>query len=187
MASVLFVEDDVLVRHLLGKVLASDGHEVMACGSLREAEAAFTQTDVDLALLDIGLPDGSGIDCARALRKRGFAGPLIYLTAMSDQATIEAAQGLGAYTYLVKPIGAQQLLPAVRTALNTAEAVQDQQERMKRALLRSREISTAVGILAERNAGSVEQAFERLRQQARQQQRPIEQVAAELLAQRAPR
>lgn len=177
MARILFVEDDALVRHGLSRVLVAGGHDVLACGTQADALARATAFDADLALLDIGLPDGDGVACAQALRAAGFGGPVVYLTAEHEQQAVARALAVGAQAYLVKPIVGAQLLPAVQAALGSAEAAGAQQRRMEQALRNSREISAAVGVLAQQQGLTLEQAFEHLRREARSRQQPLRERA----------
>lgn len=177
MARILFVEDDPLVRHGLSRVLVAGGHELLACGTQADALARAPAFDPDLALLDIGLPDGDGVACAQALRESSFGGPVVYLTAEHEQAAVARALAVGAQGYLVKPIVGAQLLPAVQAALSSAAAVQAQQQRMEEALRNSREISAAVGVLAQQQGLTLEQAFEHLRREARGRQQPLRERA----------
>src|SRR5437868_12633990 len=134
MARILFVEDDPLVRHGLGRVLTAAGHEVRPAACLADALAQALPFDPELALLDIGLPDGNGVECARALRDRGFEGALVFLTARHEALEVDAAIAQGAHAYLVKPITGAQLLPAVRAALASARSARHREEVLLAAL-----------------------------------------------------
>ena len=182
MTRILFVEDDPLVRHGLGRVLTAAGHEVRACPTQHDALAAWQAFDPELALLDIGLPDGSGVDCARRLRAAGYAGALVFLTAQGERQQVDEALAVGPHAYLVKPLTGAQLLPALEAALHAARAAAHEKQALLGALRDSREISAAVGVLAERHGCTTEAAFERLRARARAEGRRVTDVAAQVLA-----
>lgn len=182
MARILFVEDDALVRHGLARVLTAAGHEVCACGTVADGISAFAHFELDLLLLDISLPDGDGLQCAKALRDRGFDGPLVFLTARDDAEPLRHAIAQGAHTYLVKPITGAQLVPAIEAALASALGTRERHDRLLAALRDSREISAAVGALAQRDGCSIEDAFELLRRRARSRGHAMTQLAAEVLA-----
>jgi AmiR/NasT family two-component response regulator len=187
MAKILFVEDDALVRTNMTRLLTHGGHDVRGVGSARAAVAEAQTFAPELVVLDVGLPDFDGVECARRLRAQKYDGPLIFLTAYDNDDTVRDAIAQRAHAYLVKPITGAQLLPLVATALAASGVAQREQDRLTAALTDSREISAAVGVLAERNSWAIEVAFEALRTLARSQGRKIADVAAEVLAQRGPR
>lgn len=182
-ARILFVEDDALVRHGLTRVLAAAGHDVRACGSVKDARLQVQSFDPQLLLLDIGLPDGDGIRCAGMLREQGCNAALVFLTAHHERKEVEAAIGQGAHGYLVKPITGAQLIPAIEAALASARTAAERERTLLVALRDSREISAAVGALAQREGCTTDAAFDHLRQQARTSGRKLTDVAAGLLSQ----
>ena len=184
MRDILMVEDDVLVRVGLLKVLCDAGYEARGAGSVTEALAQAEARAPDLVVLDVGLPDGDGVACASRLREAGFEGPVVFLTADDEAPTVQRAIGCGAAAYLVKPVGGGQLLPAVQTALALAEASRLREQRLLDALRDSREVSAAVGMLAERHAWTLEGAFEALRGGARREGKRITEAARNLLRER---
>ena len=182
MARILLVEDDPLVRLGLSRLLVAGGHDVRmaARGEGGVAEAALFRPE--LVLLDVRLPDFDGIECARRLRAARFAGPIVFLTADGSADTVSAAIGLGAHSYLVKPVTGAQLMPVVLTALAAAEANSAQRQQMQQALDDSRSISAAVGVLAERHGTSTAAAFEALRTLARGRSQKMAAAAQEVLS-----
>ena len=71
MRKILIVEDDTLLNRTLGYNLASDGYEVTAAYNHKDAVFHLKETEFDVALLDINLPDGSGLDLCEEIRGRG--------------------------------------------------------------------------------------------------------------------
>jgi DNA-binding NarL/FixJ family response regulator len=115
MKHILIVEDIIETRVWLQKI-ALDAYpeaEVELAASLREAQRKLAKKVYDLALIDIGLPDGSGIDFLRSLRTQGSPTICVVTTVVSDDATVVAALSAGADGYLLKdnpsPVLARQL------------------------------------------------------------------------------
>ena len=187
MACILFVEDDPLIRHSISRLLSMAGHDVHPKGTAAGAIEELGAFKFELILLDVGLPDLDGVQCARRMRERKYAGPIIFLTADESEETVRAAINERAYAYLVKPITGAQLLPLVETALAAFEQTRREQDKWVAALDDSREISAAVGMLAERNGWSLDVAFEALRTMARSNEKKITEVAAEILARQSTR
>lgn len=109
---ILLVEDDVAVRNGIRRALRSTGHTIVEAPTLAAA-LELLPTGFDLVLLDVGLPDGSGIDVAVAASK-SVPAPLI--VAMSGQATAQEAFGLaqlGVVQFVTKPFSVDQLLRAI--------------------------------------------------------------------------
>ncbi|NOY90569.1 MAG: response regulator transcription factor [Deltaproteobacteria bacterium] len=110
---VLVVDDDPELAELLSQALARDGHRVDVAGSLAAARDAMTRQH-DVLVLDVGLPDGSGLSLCRELRQAANATPILVLTARSGVA--ERVEGLdaGADDYLAKPFALAELRARVR-------------------------------------------------------------------------
>ncbi len=110
---ILVVDDDPELAELLSQGLARDGHRVDTVGSLSAARDALTR-EHDVVVLDVGLPDGSGLSLCRELRDAGDATPILVLTARSGVA--ERVEGLdaGADDYLAKPFALAELRARVR-------------------------------------------------------------------------
>lgn len=106
---ILVVEDDAILREGLASGLALDGHtvdDVAWCADAREAIAGYKY---DAIVLDIGLPDGSGLDLLREWRKRGVVTPVLLLTARNMTEDRIAGLDLGADDYLGKPFDLGEL------------------------------------------------------------------------------
>lgn len=114
--SILLVEDDVRVRHELRAALVEAGltvQEAADLGQARDANAARHS----LVLLDLGLPDGDGLEFCRGLREQGVSTPIIVLTARD--AGRDRVRGLdaGADDYVVKPFEVEEVLARIRSVL----------------------------------------------------------------------
>jgi len=114
---VLVVEDDTRVAAALAAALHRHGFEVLRAGSMAEALAAPT---VDLILLDLGLPDGDGVDLCRRLRRDGADVAIIAVTARGEERDRIAGLRSGADDYLVKPYSMAELMARVEAVMRRA-------------------------------------------------------------------
>jgi two-component system, OmpR family, KDP operon response regulator KdpE len=115
-ARILLVEDEPDIRRFVRLTLSAAGHEVFEAASLERGLIEAGTRRPDLTILDLGLPDGDGVDLIRELRTWSSA-PVIVLSARSGEDDKVAALDAGADDYLVKPFGAAELLARVRAQL----------------------------------------------------------------------
>lgn len=106
---ILLVEDDDVLGGAVRDQIAADGHAVDWMTRLGDAGAGARTVPYDLILLDLNLPDGSGIDFLRRLRAGGSATPVIILTARDQISDRIAGLNAGADDYLVKPFDLTEL------------------------------------------------------------------------------
>lgn len=179
----LLVDDDPMLLALLSTVLRHAGYETVEAATAEEALPVAKQEDPDLALLDVNLPGMSGLELATRLSTE-TAVPFMFLTVQDAMETVKQAAAGGAVGYLVKPIEAAQVAPAVEAALARADDI----KRLRRsevnltaALAAGRETSMAVGLLMARLSTDRDTAFEVLREHARARRRKINEVATQLL------
>jgi DNA-binding response OmpR family regulator len=109
---VMAVEDDKGVLALLRTVLLGAGFEVIACTNVAEFRLAKAAHDVDLYLIDVGLPDGNGLHLAKELRQESPVG-IILLSGQSSDEDWEAALAIGADDYITKPFRLRDLAERV--------------------------------------------------------------------------
>jgi two-component system KDP operon response regulator KdpE len=119
---VLVIEDDAQVRRFLRAALSSHGFRLLEAETVREGEQLATSHNPEVFLLDLGLPDGDGIELARRLREWTRA-PIIVLSARGREEDKVNALDAGADDYLTKPFGVNELLARLRVALRHARAV----------------------------------------------------------------
>ena len=113
---ILLLEDDPILGQAVEVLLRLEKYDVFWAKSLAEADKAH---DFQLAILDIGLPDGSGIDYAKKLREVNPQLPFLFLTAISEENTLIEAFETGACDYIKKPFSNRELL--VRVKANSRE------------------------------------------------------------------
>jgi DNA-binding response OmpR family regulator len=100
---ILLLEDDIALCNGIALVLKSAERDFTLCHTLREARAALQRGVPDLFLLDINLPDGSGLDFCGELRAAGVQAPMLLLTANDTELDIVAGLSGGADDYVTKP------------------------------------------------------------------------------------
>lgn len=116
----LLVEDSARLRELVGDTIRDAGWRLDAVADLGKADDALATTRYDLVLLDLGLPDGDGLELLRALRRRKDATPVLVLTARGAVDERIAGLDAGADDYLVKPFNNGELLARARALLRRA-------------------------------------------------------------------
>ncbi|HEY1553527.1 MAG TPA: response regulator [Kofleriaceae bacterium] len=117
--TVLVVENEAPMRRFLRTALATHGFRVAEAGTLREAEEAATRAMPVAIVLDLGLPDGDGLELLRRLREWSTT-PVIVLSARDREDDKVTALDAGADDYLTKPFGTSELLARIRVALRHA-------------------------------------------------------------------
>lgn len=119
---VLVVEDNAEVRQLVSKAIAKDGHVVETAPSVGDAEALLTHGAFDLLILDLGLPDGDGIQICQRLRASGASIPILVLTARATVQSKVSGLDAGADDFLGKPFAVAELRARVRALLRRGGA-----------------------------------------------------------------
>ncbi len=118
---ILLVEDDVPLASLLSEYLTSRGYKVEVLHRGADAKKRIIAGRPDLVILDLMLPDISGLDICRAVRE-AWRGPILMLTAMKDDADVVAGLELGADDYLGKPVAPRVLLARIRALLRRSSS-----------------------------------------------------------------
>ncbi len=124
MTVVLVIEDEVQMRRFLRTALVARDYRVVEAESVREALEAATTRRPEVILLDLGLPDGDGIELTRTIREWSRV-PIIVIPARGREDDKVAALDAGADDYLTKPFGVGELLARMRVALRHASASAD--------------------------------------------------------------
>lgn len=117
---VMIVEDDLRASYVLESTINqhTDFYVVAACESVTEAVLKAEAFEPELIMVDISLPDGSGIDLIKSLKNNGIQAAFIMTTAERETTTIEKAIQLGVMDYLVKPIRMSRVLQALNDYLD---------------------------------------------------------------------
>lgn len=122
---ILVVEDEKNLGSTLVERLEKEGFQVQWVTTQSEALSAIQKKKFHLALLDVGLPDGSGFEIARVIRSQSPSMSLIFLTAFGTPEDRVKGLELGAEDYVVKPFHSRELILRMRNVLRRARDVQD--------------------------------------------------------------
>ena len=117
--TVLVVDDEPPIRRFLRTSLGAAGHRVVTAENAGEATAMVAAEKPDVVILDLGLPDQSGLDVIAEIRSKSPV-PIIVLSARSDERAKVEALDLGADDYVAKPFGMAELMARIRAALRHA-------------------------------------------------------------------
>jgi DNA-binding response OmpR family regulator len=119
---ILVVDDEEAILLGVGDLLASEGYRVSTARDGREALERFSADRPDLVLLDVMMPEMSGYDVCRAIRRTDPLTPVMMLTAKAEEVDKVVGLELGADDYVVKPFGTGELTARVHAALRRAHA-----------------------------------------------------------------
>ncbi len=114
---ILFVEDDIGLGETLYERLQKEAYDVDWCKSILEAKQSLETKKFHLIILDLGLPDGSGFDLAKDIRKKSAA-PIVFMTAMNTAENRLEGYELGAEEFIPKPFHLKELLMRVKHVLD---------------------------------------------------------------------
>lgn len=151
--SILIADDEVLTRLDLREMLESAGH--LVCGEAKnglEAVELAERTHPDLAILDILMPGLDGLEVAKIFHSKNI--PVILLTAYSQRNFVSRADKVHVFSYLVKPITEQHLLPAIQIAYarwKELQSVQNELVKTQQQLKNQKLIAYAKSLLAAQN------------------------------------
>jgi DNA-binding NtrC family response regulator len=112
----LVVDDEPNVARVLSTFFTREGWDVQSYQSPVEALSAMAETDVDVVVSDLSMPEMTGTDLLQAMRERGYSAPLLVITAYGSVDSAVAALKLGAFDYLCKPFELEQVRIAVQRA-----------------------------------------------------------------------
>jgi PAS domain S-box-containing protein len=126
---VLIVDDDPGLRDAIARTLSSRGYTPMAASTAQEALDRIAECTPMVALIDLKLEKGSGMDLIRAVRERDWPTECIVLTGHASQKTAIEALNLGAYGYVQKPHDPEQLMMLIRGAFDKRRAEEMLRER----------------------------------------------------------
>ncbi len=124
-ASVLIVEDDPQIQRFLTAALESHDYEPISADNGADGLRLATTRQPDVVIVDLGLPDMSGLDVIRRLRE-WFQRPIIVLSARSRESDKVGALDIGADDYLTKPFGVAELLARMRVAMRHRVSAESQ-------------------------------------------------------------
>lgn len=178
--AILIADDDSLHVMSLRQQLEELGHQVVAeAYTGREAVRLASIRQPDLALLDIVMPDMDGIEAARRINAAQPI-PIVLLSAHSEETLARRADEAGVFAYLVKPVTAQDLRPALLLASSRYQEFQVLRQEVAdlcQALETRKLVERAKGILMRRLHLTEEEAFRRLQKRSQDENRKLRDVA----------
>ena len=181
---VVIVDDHAPSRAALAEAVTAQGGQVQGNGSRVEDVAHLVgKHRPDAVIMAVGLTDGDGIEAARQVMASG-ACPVVMLTSHTDAAVTARAIGAGVLAFLVKPLRAEELGPALDVAVSRfreLSAMRQENEALRRTLEARKLIERAKGILMQRLGLSEPDAFRRIQKTAMDSRRPMAEVAQALL------
>ncbi|TDD81761.1 response regulator transcription factor [Actinomadura rubrisoli] len=127
---ILVVDDEAYLADLVATALRYEGFETAVAGSGAEALARIPRFGPDLIVLDVMLPDGSGLDACARLRRGGCQAPVVFLTARD--ATEDKIRGLtaGGDDYVTKPFSLEELIARIRAVLRRTRPAGRERDRL---------------------------------------------------------
>lgn len=123
MVKILLVEDDDAIAESLRMVLQGTGIEIERVSTVRDGRDRASAEDYDVILLDLGLPDGDGLDVARSVRETKQT-PIIIVSARGDEIDRIVGLEIGADDYVVKPFSQRELLARIRAVTRRSSVKQ---------------------------------------------------------------
>lgn len=117
MRTILLLEDDMELNEGISYALKNENYKVISAYSVKEARKAFENTTVDIAVLDVNLPDGDGFSFCEWLNKH-YATPVCFLSARDLEEDVLTGYNLGAQDYVTKPFSMKILLKKIEVILS---------------------------------------------------------------------
>ena len=121
MAKLVLIDDDRSVQILVERGLADQNHDIVTASNGVDGLKAIQDTQPDVVLLDIFLPNTNGLDLFQEIQEIDRKLPVIFITAEADSETAIQAIQMGAYDYIAKPLNVKQLAALVERAVRTRE------------------------------------------------------------------
>jgi AmiR/NasT family two-component response regulator len=177
---ILIADDESIIRLDLKKILESMGHKVVAEAS--DGKSAVEQArkgELDLAILDIKMPEMDGLDAAKILTQEKIC-PVLLLTAYSQQDLIDRAKEAGVFGYLVKPFKEADLLPAIEIAISRYKemmALEQELGSVQDALETRKLVDRAKGILMDKRGMRETEAFRWIQLQSMNTRKSMREIA----------
>jgi two-component system, NtrC family, response regulator PilR len=121
LSRVLVIDDEPDIRELIDLTLSRMGLAAACAGSVAEARQALAEGEFQLCLTDMRLPDGDGLEVVRYIAEHHAQTPVAVITAFGSTENAVAALKAGAFDYLAKPVGLEQLRALVKSALRVSD------------------------------------------------------------------
>ena len=126
---ILLVEDDMTLAMGIEYSLKNEGFDVIHAPTLNKSRADYKNTKVDMVLLDVMLPDGSGYDLCKEIRSNDST-PVIFLTACDEEVNVVLGLDIGADDYLTKPVRVRELIARINAVARRRAISTDSNEKI---------------------------------------------------------
>ncbi len=121
MKNILIIDDEEKLRHLLARIIKSEGFEVVEAGDLKSGFKKMEQNDIDVVLCDVKLPDGNGVDFVQKIKSSFPLTEIVLLTAFGKISDGVQAMKNGAFDYIVKGDDNDKIIPLLYKALEKVQ------------------------------------------------------------------
>jgi DNA-binding NtrC family response regulator len=135
---ILVIDDEPALRQVLATALGKAGYAVASAANAEQASARLVQGDVDIALCDMCMPGGDGLDLMRQIRAAGIDTAFIMMTAFASVDTAIEAIKAGAHDYMIKPLRNEEVLHRIAQAA-AVRGLRDENRTLRKAVLGTRE------------------------------------------------
>jgi response regulator NasT len=181
---VLVIDDHEPSRAHLSEVLPQCGYAIVGEGATGKSAVVFAHTKTpDVILMAVGLPDMDGIQATQEIMNAKPL-PVVIITSRHDPVTIERAKSAGVMGYLVKPLRAVDLRPAIELAISRFQefvSLQVENSTLKETLGARKIIERAKGLLMEKRKLTEEQAYSLIKKASMNMRKPMADVAQAIL------
>ncbi|MCJ7823026.1 MAG: response regulator [Armatimonadetes bacterium] len=182
---ILLAEDEPAVAASVVEQLRALGHEIVGeAATGQEAVSLAAQTEPDVVVMDIVMPDGDGIEAARRIAEQSPT-PVVFLSGHFDEELLEGVVAAGGLAYLLKPATSGQLQAALtlaRERFREMKDLRDQARRLEQALEARKLVTRAKGLLMQRHGLTEEEAHRRMQKEASRSNMKLVQLARAILA-----
>ncbi|WP_160678308.1 response regulator transcription factor [Clostridium sp. C8-1-8] len=128
--TLLLVEDDQSLALGIEFTLKDEGYEVLRASTLEQGRKLFRDNSINLIILDVNLPDGSGYDLCKEIREKSDV-PIMFLTALDEEVNVVLGLEIGGDDYITKPFRVRELLSRVKVLLRRTTKNQSTGNRLK--------------------------------------------------------
>jgi len=142
---ILVVDDNPAIRRLFERILTAEGFNMLSAASLEEASGIINSRKVDMAFIDLFLPDGNGIDLLYAIRKKYEDVPVVVITGHGTIEVAVEAMKAGAFDFLLKPLEHVELIKLTATRALLQRKIIDENIGLKNALSDKYKMDRLVG------------------------------------------
>jgi two-component system response regulator PilR (NtrC family) len=128
MATILIVDDELSMREFLQILLEKEGYKTLTAANGSEAVKLIQANNIELVISDIRMPEMTGLDLLKEVKKKDYFIPVIMITAYASPEDAVLAMKGGAYDYITKPFKVDEIKNIIKTALNSGEGQNNQEE-----------------------------------------------------------